>query len=467
MSSASPFGQGQKVPAWKRLGLQLKPAAAPTEPGAAPAAGSQPNGARNQDLGVNASSAAKRKRPDVSAPAASPSPLKKTRLNDNDNHAVARTPTLRKQKSVTFTDDTKTPADANTANGVKTPAKKTNAASPKSKQGKQQPVSDPKPALDYLQNWKHKRDTWKFNKNYQSLLIKRTFDPHALPTDHIEIFYEYIRDLKGGLRQLLRNTARDIRKRDAAEGKGGFPEGTMDVQAKQAEYEEIIAGFLQLGLGAGTKRKRFDEVTFMQGPPEPILAHRVIKRMRAELIDEELTDSDDESEADAGSEAPTTTTEATTVAASEDAAEEEAPEAAEARLDDRARAAPVGDADVKRVRRRKLRVAADDSSSDESSDSESDSDSGSSDSDSSDSDDSDSEEEEGAADDAADDSSDSSDSSDSDSSDSEEEEDDDAEASDSDDSDDSDSDSEDEQPAKAPVATQPKKKVQARAKGPN
>ncbi|KAH6690579.1 hypothetical protein F5X68DRAFT_71088 [Plectosphaerella plurivora] len=465
MSSTTPFG-GQKVPAWKRLGLQLKPAAS-TEPGAAPAAGSQPNGARNQDLGVNASSAAKRKRPDVSAPAASSSPLKKTRLNDTDT-VVARTPTLKKQKSVTFTHDTKTPADANTANGVKTPARKTNAAaaSPKSKQGKQQqPVSDPKPALNYLQNWKNKRDSWKFNKNYQTLLIKRAFDPHALPTDHIEIFHEYIRDLKGGLRFLLRDAARDIRKRDAAEGTGGFPEGTMDVQAKQAEYDAIIAGFMRLGLGAGSKRKRFDEVTFMQGPPEPILAHRVIKRMRAELIDEALSDSDDESEADANSEAPTTTTEATTVAASEDTAVEDAPEPAEASLDDQARAAPVGDANVKRVRRRKLRVAADDSSSDESSDSESESESGGSDSDSSDSDDSDSdEEEEGAAGDAND-SSDSSDSSDSDSSDSDEEEGDDGEDDDdSSDSSDSDSESEDEQPAKA-VATQPKKKVQARAKG--
>lgn len=461
MSSAYDSRPGQKVPAWKRLGLQLKPAA-PTEPGAAPAAGSQPNGPRKQDLGVNASSAAKRKRPDVSAPAASASPLKKTRLNDKD--AVARTPTLRKQKSVTFTDDTKNPADANTANGVKTPAKKaTPAANKSSKPSKQQPTADPKPALDYLQTWKHARASWKFNKNYQTLLIKRAFDPHALPTDHIEIFYEYIRDLKGGLRLRLRDTARELRNQDAAEGKGGFPEGTMDVQAKQAEYDAIITGILQLGLGAGTKRKRFDEVTFMQAPPEPILAHRVIKRMRAELIDGELSDSDDEkSEDDSGSEALTTTTEATTVAAAEEAIEEEAaPKPAQARLDDKARAAPVAGADAKRVRRRKLRVAAEDTSSDESSDSDSDSDSGSSDSESSDSE---SDDDEGAAGNGAN-NDDSSDSSDSSSSGSDDESGDEAEDSDSDDSSDSsdsdsDSDSEDEQPAKA-VATQPKKKSAA------
>lgn len=443
--SSSQGTAGQKVPAWKRLGLKLK-SAAPGEPGAAPAAGSQPNGARNQDLGVNASSAAKRKRPDVSAhPAPGDSPLKKTRFNNETPNN--RTPLLRKQKSVTFTDDTKNPADADTANGVKTPAKKQKTKKPKP--GKQQPVADLKPALDYLKTWKESRDSWKFNKNYQTLLIKRAFELNVFPSDHIEIFYEYIRDLKGHPRQRLRETAKEIKTQDAKEGKAGFPEGTMDVQAKQAEYDAIIAGILQLGLSSGTKRKRFDEVSFMEQPPETILAQRVIKRMRAEVIVDELYDSDDESE---DSEALTATTDATTVQAP--------PTPVEASLDDRARAAPLVADDGKRVRRRKQRVAADDTSSEESS-SESESDSDSDDSsgtDGDDSSDSESEDEKAAEEDDSSDS----DSSDSDSSDSEDDaEEADSEDSDSDDS--SDSESEDERPTKATAAARSKANAVAHA----
>ena len=455
MSSSSPKDvSGQKVPAWKRLGLKLKPAAS-AEPSAGPAAGSQPNGAGKQDLGVNASAAAKRKRPDVSAhpaPDDSASPLKKTRFDNKTSKNTQSTPRLRKQKSVTFTDDTKNPADADTANGVKTPAKKQKLGKKAKKNAQHQSAAAAaalKPALEYLKTWKESRDSWKFNKNHQTLLIKRAFDPHAFPPDHIESFYEYIRDLKGHPRKRLRETARDIKKEDVKKGTAGFPEGTMDVQAKQAEYDAIIEGILQLGLGAGTKRKRFDEVTFMEQPPEAILAQRVIKRMRAEVIVDELYDSDDES---SDSEAETATTEATTV---------RAPSPVKARQDDRARAAPLPVEDGKRVRRRKMRVAADDTSSDESSSSESESDADSDSSSGTDGDDSSDDEDDDARAEEAD-SSDSSDSSDSDSSDSDEEEEDGEDESDDSDSSDS-SDSEDEQPAKATAAAKPKAKAEAHA----
>ncbi|KAG7103590.1 hypothetical protein HYQ44_017678 [Verticillium longisporum] len=431
MSSSSQSAPAQRVPAWKRLGLKLKqqPAA---EAGGSPAASgsSTPNGAGKQDLGVNAA-APKRKRPEHSTPLTSASPLKKARTHDT---APVAPPALRKQKSVTFTDDTKNPAPVIAAerNGVATPAKKPKGPKGPSKKPKNdQPTADIQPALEYLRTWKTSRDSWKFNKNHQTTLIKRIFDANAIPSADIEAFYDYIQDLKGFTRKRFCETASDVTTQDSTDGKAGFPQGTMEVQAKQAEYDAIIAGILKLGLGAGSKRKCFDEVSFVDQATDAAITQRVIKRMRAEIVLDELSDSDESTNSDA----LTATTDAAESASS-------APEPVPALEDDdsddeeeeeEAKAVAKELSTQARPRRRKMRTTADDSSSDESSDSDSDSDASSGTDGDEDSDD---EDETPAADDDDDtSSSDSSDSSDSE----------------SDESDDS-SEDEDEAPAKTAPA---------------
>ncbi|KAM0333248.1 hypothetical protein ACHAQA_001908 [Verticillium albo-atrum] len=432
MSSSTQSAPAQRVPAWKRLGLKLKQQPAAEAGGPSAASGSStPNGAGKQDLGVNAA-AAKRKRPEHSTALTSASPLKKARTHDTEPVA---TPALRKQKSVTFTNDTKHPAPALGAerNGVATPAKKPKGPKgPSKKPRKEQPAADIQPAIEYLRTWKTSRDTWKFNKNHQGTLIKRIFDANAIPSADIEAFYEYIQDLKGFTRKRFCQTASDIKTQDSTDGKAGFPEGTMEVQARQAEYDAIIAGILKLGLGAGTKRKCFDEVSYVEQAADATITQRVIKRMRAEIVLDELSDSDESTDSDA----MTATTDAAESASS---APEPAPE--EESEDEEEETKPVAQdlSTQARPRRRKMRTTADDTSSDESSDSDSDSDASSGTDGDEDSDDED--EAPAANDDDDTSSSDSSDSSDSDSDGSEDSED--------------DEDDEDEAPAKT---AQPKKK---------
>ncbi|KAF6830471.1 proteasome subunit alpha type 6 [Colletotrichum musicola] len=339
-----------KIPAWKRLGLKLKQPASGSEIGGpAPADGSKPNGhQQHHDRPVvnaaNASAAAaKRKRPEhSSAPPAFSSPLKRTRT---DGHA-ATPPTLRKQKSVTFADDTKNPAAAEPT--------KTKKKSKKAKPATQPQQADIKPSLEYLRNWKHARQAWKFNKNYQTILMKRVFQPDSIPSSDIDTFYEYIRDLKGYTRTRLRETAAEVKQEDAAKGAAGFPDGTPNMDSKQSEYEKVLVGLMQLGSDGG-KRKRFDEPGFVSQSSDVAVTQRVIKRMRAETILDELAESED-------SDAMTIDTEET-ANTSAAAAQEEEPVDKRAKLNDGTR-----------QRSRKKRITADDSSSDESSDDDSDDD---------------------------------------------------------------------------------------------
>ncbi|KAK1654144.1 hypothetical protein BDP81DRAFT_415066 [Colletotrichum phormii] len=350
------------VPAWKRLGLKLKqPASGAEIGGPAPAEGSKPNGQQHHDRDASgpvvnaayaspaAAAAAKRKRLDQPTPPPaynSNSPFKRTRT-DGDSNA---TPTLRKQKSVTFADDVK----KNTFTTATDPKKNKKKSS---KPATQQPTADIKPSLEYLKNWKSSRQTWKFNKNHQTILMKRVFHPDAIPSSDIGTFYEYIQDLKGFTRSRLLETAAEVKKEDAEKGKAAFPVGTPDMEGKQSEYEKVLGGLMQLGNGSGSKRKRFDEAGFVSKSTDVVITQRVIKRMRAETILEELSDSED-------SDAMTIDTEETAPPAQAAAAQEEESADKRVKLND-------GTTKEKAPRRRKRRTNVDESSSEESSDSDS------------------------------------------------------------------------------------------------
>ncbi|KAK2030500.1 hypothetical protein LX32DRAFT_638066 [Colletotrichum zoysiae] len=368
------MSSAQKVPAWKRLGLKLKqPASGAEIGGPAPAEGSKPNGQRLHDRHASgpvanaanaspaAAAAAKRKRLDQQAPPASSSPFKRTRTDDSSGHA---TPTLRKQKSVTFADDVKNPTAA-----ADEPKRKSKGPKKAAKTATQQPTADIKPSLEYLRNWKSSRDTWKFNKNHQTILMKRVFHADAIPSSDIATFYDYIQDLKGFTRTRLKETAAEVKKEDAEKGKAAFPEGTPDMDSKQSEYEKVLAGLMQLG--SGSKRKRFDEPGFVSQSTDVAVTQRVIKRMRAETILEELSDNDD--------------SDAMTVDA-----EEAAPAAQEAEtVDKRIKLNDGTKQPTARRRKRRTNVDSSSESSDSESESDSDSDSGSGSGSGSDSDDSD------------------------------------------------------------------------------
>ena len=369
MYSSTGSAPAQQVPAWKRLGLKLK------QPSGSAASESAPAGPTG-GVGHPSSPVGKRKL-DAPPPANSSQVAKRPRRDETQTTNGH----LRKQKSVTFADtptkygNTPTSVDAKTSKTV--PPKKSKGPAKK----QTPPVTDFRPALEYLRLWKNARDSWKFNKNHQASLIKHVFDAEKLPSSDIESFYDYIQDLKGFTRMRLRDSALEIRVKDQADGKAGFPEKTKDVAALQERYETILARFLDTQ--RGQKRKGFVEAEYSSDSDDgEIIIQRLVKRLRAELVLDELSDSGDSAQTDTST---TSSSSSATVTASDNATSTAT--SADKKM-------KLNDGSVKR--KRKLRTANDDDSS-SSSESESDNDSGASSSDSSSEEESSDDEEEATA----------------------------------------------------------------------
>ncbi|KAL2178171.1 uncharacterized protein P884DRAFT_223003 [Thermothelomyces heterothallicus CBS 202.75] len=314
------------VPAWKRLGLKLKgpvSGEATTSstgfdaPRASPAA-QAPNAGQTRVNGSPAS-AVKRKLPSsASAPnaASSQTPNKKPRREDQSAAGQGTPSSLR--KSVSFAEDTKD----NTKDKAEKKEKK-KAKKKKAKKTTDAPKADTnlEPSLHYLRQWHTARDSWKFNKNHQTLLIKYVFNGDKVPSSDIAIFYDYIRDLKGFVRTRLRETAAEIKQKDMEAGAGAFPATLKDKETKQKEYEETISRFLQdlqqqqqqqqkaKGSGKNANGKRtLDEVNYVLRIATPEVKQRLVKRIRAELVADVLSESEESTTSRATASTATTST---------------------------------------------------------------------------------------------------------------------------------------------------------------
>lgn len=357
MFSSKGNAPAQQVPSWKKSGLKHQQSAASES---ATATGSPTVGHRSS---THEGTPSKRKLDAHAPPQSNSSHVAKRPRRDETTGD--RNEQIKKRKSVTFADAT--PKNDKTKNTkpdpTDTPQKKSKG--PAKKQKAPAPT-DLKPALEYLRLWKTARASWKFNKNHQSTIIKHVFDADGIPTADIDAFYEYIRDLKGLVRMRLRESALEIRTKDRSQGSAAFPEKTADLDATQERYETILTKFLQ-SQQVGSKRKLFEEAEYLSDSDseDEIIIRRLVKRMRAELVIEELSDGAD-------TEMSTTSSSSSrTIAASDNATPN-----ADKRM-------KLNDGTGKR--RRKLRTNQEDSdssSSDSSSDSESDSDSDSGTSDS-------------------------------------------------------------------------------------
>ena len=392
-------------PAWQRLGLKLKSTNGNSGIGVGqqPDADTQP--VDRHSTSASTDSATKKRKLSDSQPASASdkklsttshsqnaSSIKKQRTGD-DQKATDRPPStlpaVKKKKSVTFGDTpTKNGYSKTLSNDITPPqtldhqpttqkGKTQSKSKGPTKKQKQQPAYDIKPALLYLRHWGSSRDSWKFNKNHQSALIKHAFDitNEGIPATDIDIFYQYISDLKGQTRTRLREMALAIRLKDQRDGVSAFPAGMKNASAKQEKYDSIIADYWTSP--QVRKRKSFCETDFLDSSDDedPIIK-RVIKRLRAEMIIDELSDGEQTDVSTTSSKSSSSVTKGTSASARNS-------------MDvDGGKKLKLNDGTGKR--RRKLRTATEDSSdSDLSSDSDSDtSSSGSS------SDDSDSEEDE-------------------------------------------------------------------------
>lgn len=332
--------QAPRVPAWKRLGLKLKGPATPeglaggthTDQQSHTAPSTQTNGTRTK---LGAGIANKRKVPHVPNPD-----------TDTVNKRLRRevdgvdTPSLKRQTSVSFAEGTKTDAAQGTAGtetkkkGSKRKKKRSKAAgddaSSRTKPTKgvatePDPAFDLTPALAYLRQWFTNRAAWKFNKNHQTLLIKYVFaSDRAVPGPDLPAFLDYIRALKGGVRTRLRDAATAAKVQadtmeglnspsaapvaeKGADGQDAQESKKQDQEAKKQIYDEVIARFLEEvkhsrervvpPSSSKTAGKRsIDEVEFVlrtMAAADPEVRQHVIKRIRAELVLDALSDGEE------------------------------------------------------------------------------------------------------------------------------------------------------------------------------
>lgn len=367
------YQNGQRIPAWKRLGLKLKGPASVESPAPATSTNVAAATAAPAQSPIPANAGLKRKQP----PSAT-APIRSAAEKRQRTEAVSSSP----KKTVKFTEDTKAPEDKSTAEKPKKAPKK-----PKEKKkAKSKPAVEPaepfnlEPSLAYLRQWHTDRGSWKFNKNHQTLLIKYFFDTGRIPAADVPAFLAYIRDLKGFVRTRLREEAAALRKKDMADGAAGFGQvkEKADRESKQELYEETLSKLL-LRLGQeedgasaaadGKAKRGFDEAEFAAEEMDVDVKQRAAKRMRAELVLQELSDSEE-----------ITTSAATATTPTPSAAQHAAETAESSAAVEKSTNPNDGTQPLKRRRLRKSRTAgiSDDSSSESESDSESDSDSDSS-----------------------------------------------------------------------------------------
>lgn len=320
-----------RIPAWKRLGLELKN----SEPERFERAGTD-SAMRNQ------STTERQKRKSVQYQGESlPKKIKGLRSRDNstsDSTKHPTTPLLKRRKSVTFTPETKTedgdsikklfntwvaernpedfspPAPSDLASSVPTTPvieegvdAAVDESGRKAKKAKRSPseadrkskklssTKDSKPAQEhlrpfiaYLQHYHDSRETWKFNKNHQNNLLKHIFDVGVVPSKYAHILYTYVQGLQGVVRTRLRDAAFAVQVQDKEEGEKGFPKDITDAAARQKEYEAIMNEHQANVAGEDISTAVGYEEQILRKFSEDAMVTRAVKRMRAEQILAEL-----------------------------------------------------------------------------------------------------------------------------------------------------------------------------------
>jgi hypothetical protein len=148
--------------------------------------------------------------------------------------------------------------------------------------------SSSRPYLQYLRQYHESRDTWKFNKNHQSHLLKHVFDIDIIPSDHAHLIYPYVRGLQGGVRARLRDAALAVKVKDQEEGVAGFPKDMANADKKQREYDAAMKEYVATMTAVNASANMGYEEGVLLGLSDAAMAKRVAKRTRAEQILAEL-----------------------------------------------------------------------------------------------------------------------------------------------------------------------------------
>ncbi|KAB8737505.1 hypothetical protein FH972_026464 [Carpinus fangiana] len=289
-----------RVPAWRRLGLELSNPSAQPEPAAPP-----PKKRKTEKPGAlkftGQSDSALKSLQDTAGPASSPLNGKShdsTHVNAKPRAASAaeasgaevrstapdQAQKGKRKKSVSFADDVafseeqlsitaavNPVAEDQPSREVRQKRKREARDSRRQKEAQAHENIDPslnnvnlgasptKPYLQYLDTYLNNRAQWKFNKSVQTSLLKDCFNPYRIPAQYDEALLVYISGLQGqGARARLADEARIIIDEPDVNESDELP-GTSDMKYSNAPAGSTPEQIKEWNKFMDMKKKHFDQ----------------------------------------------------------------------------------------------------------------------------------------------------------------------------------------------------------------
>ncbi|TVY21460.1 Uncharacterized protein LARI1_G000616 [Lachnellula arida] len=160
-------------------------------------------------------------------------------------------------------------------------SKSTKARKPRTAKGPSDPALPEKPFLAYLKQYSESRETWKFNKNHQSHLLKHLFNIDVIPPSYAHYAYEYVKGLQGGVRTRLRDTALAIKVKDQEEP---FPTDMENAEQRKRDYDVAMNEYVATMVAAEVGPDVDYEEGVLLGLSDIAMPMRIAKRKRVERI---------------------------------------------------------------------------------------------------------------------------------------------------------------------------------------
>lgn len=167
---------------------------------------------------------------------------------------------------------------------VKSPAPTKTKKAKKAKPVKDSPTPalPEKPFLAYLKQYSDSKDTWKFNKNHQSHLLKHLFNIDVVPSSYTKYLYEYIKGLQGnGVRTRVRDSAIAVKVKDLEDP---FPTDMENSEQRKRDYDTAMSEYVATMMAADVGPDVGYEEGVLLGLSDAAMPTRIAKRKRAEWI---------------------------------------------------------------------------------------------------------------------------------------------------------------------------------------
>ncbi|KXS99276.1 hypothetical protein AC578_6199 [Pseudocercospora eumusae] len=141
--------------------------------------------------------------------------------------------------------------------------------------------------VEYLLQYQHHKDNWKFNKNKQNDLFRNLFNIHRIPSEHTPAVVQYIKGLKGQARQRIAEQAEDVLKAIwASDNEDADAMSFGSAAARRCAYYEALLTAIERYEASGAGRTQYSDEKLKE------MAQEIERGKRAEAILNEALDNE-------------------------------------------------------------------------------------------------------------------------------------------------------------------------------